>query len=449
MAKDSDPLAGAFETKESGGILSGLLAEENEFDRRTMWRLGSWGVAAVGAIVVAVMANQAQLGWRRDQVASADLARQAERLAVLTRESQIEARRLTAAIETLNSDRDRLYTRVTVLEQGLDSVTGAIAKQSASPAQKPEPSSAPAPQAAAPAVAPVASTPANDKPAKEATNKEATNKEAANKEAASKEAANKDAANKEAANRETAKERASPPQQAAAAAPSASTPAASELPAIPLVAAKSMMAPPDPAASKLMQPEKSEQPKDQSQPTDVATASPTAAPETESEAQAITVQQTRFAVDLGSANSVPGLRALWRGLTKSNPDLAKLRPIIMVKESKTGLGMQLRLGAGPLVNAAAAAKICAGLSENDRSCETAVFDGQRLSMQGQEKAQDASPKEETKAETPPPPAAKPEKPHRRSYSSKRSKREEPPPPPAAAPAKPETSSTLSSFFSRR
>ena len=65
MAKDSDPLAGAFDTKESGGLLSRLLAEENEFDRRMMWRLGSWGVVAVGAVVVAVMANQAQLDWRR------------------------------------------------------------------------------------------------------------------------------------------------------------------------------------------------------------------------------------------------------------------------------------------------------------------------------------------------------------------------------------------------
>jgi hypothetical protein len=113
--------------------------------------------------------------------------------------------------------------------------------------------------------------------------------------------------------------------------------------------------------------------------------------------------------------------------------------------------MQLRLGAGPLVNAAAAAKICAALVENDRACETAVFDGQRLSMQGQEKAQDVSPKEGTKdekTETPPATSAKPDKPQqRRSYSSKRSKREEPAP--AAAPAKPETSSTLSSFFSRR
>ena len=100
-----------------------------------MWRLGSWGVAAVGAVVMAVIANQAQLGWRRDQVASADLARQADRLQMLTKESQNEARRLASAIETLNTDRDRLYSRVTVLEQGLDSVTGAIAKQSATPPQ--------------------------------------------------------------------------------------------------------------------------------------------------------------------------------------------------------------------------------------------------------------------------------------------------------------------------
>ena len=155
-------------------------------------------------------------------------------------------------------------------------------------------------------------------------------------------------------------------------------------------------------------------------------------------------------------------------MTKSNPEIAALRPIIMIKEGTTGLGMQLRLGAGPLVNAAAAAKFCASLAESDRHCETTVFDGQRLSMRGSEKtpdkgqdkaqdrvqdkgsekSQDAAPQ----AETAPAPTAKPEKPqHRRGYSSKRSKREEPAPPPAAQPAKPETASaasTLSSIFRR-
>ncbi|MGX1322882.1 hypothetical protein AB7M17_006335 [Bradyrhizobium sp. USDA 377] len=462
MAKDSDPLADAFGTKETGGLFSGLLAEESTFDRRMLWRLGSWGVAAVGAVVLAVMANQAQLGWRRDQVASADLARQADRLQQLTKESQNEARRLAAAIETLNTDRDRLYSRVTVLEQGLDSVTGAIAKQSAKPQDAPTPDAQPA--AAAPSVGPVASVPApsGDKPRSVA----------------------KDQAKEPA--KDAAKEPANPPPQSAAAASLVSQAPAttSALPMLPLVPSKSIMAPPDPAASKLVQPETAERaaekkPEAAPAPTEVAAAAPAKPPEAaESEAPAIAVQQTRFAIDLGGANSIDGLRALWRGVTKSNPEVAVLRPIIMIKEGTSGLGMQLRLGAGPLINAAAAAKLCAGLSESSRHCETTVFDGQRLSMRGgsekaqekvqdkgqeksqdrvqennAEKTQDAAPQAETAPA--PAPNAKPDK-RRRSYSSKRSsKREEPAPAPApqqpAPQAKPETASagsTLTSFFRR-
>lgn len=476
MAKDSDPLADAFGTKETGGLFSALLAEESAVDRRMMWRLGTWAVAAVGAVVVAVLANQAQLGWRRDQIASADLARQADRLQLLTRESQNEARRLAAAIETLNTDRDRLYSRITVLEQGLDSVTGAIARQTAATPQAARSQDA-AP--AAPSVAPVASTPApgSDKPRAEASRDSSKD-------------AQKDAA-KEAA-KDTAKEPAGPPPQTAAAASLVQqVPATtSALPAIPLVPSKSIMAPPDPAASKLIQPETSEKAVEKKTepapaPTEVVAASAKPPETTESEAPAIAVQQTRFAIDLGGANSIDGLRALWRGVTKMNPEVAALRPIIMIKEGSTGLGMQLRLGAGPLINAAAAAKLCAGLTENDRHCETTVFDGQRLSMRGgqekghekgrekgqdqgqdkgqeksqdrvqekdSEKNQDSAPQAETAPA--PTPGAKPDK-HRRSYSSKRSsKREEPAPAPAPqqpAPAKPETASagsTLSSFFRR-
>ena len=110
-------------------MLSGLLAEEDELDRRALWRIGSWGVGATGAVILAVMANQSSLGLKRDQVAAADLTRQAQQIQSVARETQNEARRLAAAIDTLNSDRDRLYSRVTGLEQGLDSVTGAIARQ--------------------------------------------------------------------------------------------------------------------------------------------------------------------------------------------------------------------------------------------------------------------------------------------------------------------------------
>jgi hypothetical protein len=131
MARDSDNLARSFETEDAGGLLTGFLAEEDQFDRRSLWRLGSWGVGAVGAVVVAVLANQSAVGWRRERIASIDLTRQSQQIQSIARESQNETRRLASAIDTLNGDRDRLYSRVTVLEQGLDSVTGSIARQSA------------------------------------------------------------------------------------------------------------------------------------------------------------------------------------------------------------------------------------------------------------------------------------------------------------------------------
>ena len=57
-----------------------------------------------------------------------------------------------------------------------------------------------------------------------------------------------------------------------------------------------------------------------------------------------------------------------------------------MKERNNGLGMQLRLVAGPLSDAAAAAKICAALIESERSCETSVFDGQRLAIKSDDPA---------------------------------------------------------------
>jgi hypothetical protein len=87
--------------------------------------------------------------------------------------------------------------------------------------------------------------------------------------------------------------------------------------------------------------------------------------------------------------------------------------------------------AGPLDDAAAAAKICAGLIANERPCETTIFDGQRLAMKADEPA--ASP-------TKPPTAAKPVA--RRRGSSKHVIIDEPP-------KKPESSSTMSSLFGKR
>jgi hypothetical protein len=151
-----------------------------------------------------------------------------------------------------------------------------------------------------------------------------------------------------------------------------------------------------------------------------------------------TIQRTEFAVELGGANSISGLRALWRGLLKSHDNktaLAELQPIIVLRESNTGLGMQLKLAAGPLHDAAEAAKICAALTESSkRTCETTVFDGQRLTM-GAEEAQPAPP-------TKPQPATEAggKSTSYKRYYPKHSKKDDPP----AAPAK--ESSTFSSLL---
>ncbi|HKU05085.1 MAG TPA: hypothetical protein VJR30_03365 [Bradyrhizobium sp.] len=349
MAKNSDHLAD-LEAEDTGGLFSTLLADENDFDRRrTLWRVASWGVVTVAAVAGAVMANQSSLGWRRDQAATADLVQQANRLQTVARESQNEARRLASAVETLNNDRDRLYTRVTMLEQGLDSVTGAIARQNASPAAPPVPDAQAAAQPAAPAVVPVAT------------------KQVAQPE------------------KITAAASAEPPPASTAAVKEVPIKPAA-MPATPLVESKSMMAPPDPAAGKLFEPSKPAGSVTAEAIPIIVAATPfnERAEQDAADAALPKVQRTEFGVDVGGANSIAGLRALWKGLLKSrsNAPLAALQPIIVIREGTGGRGMQLRLVAGPLSDAAAAAKLCAAMTESDRDCETAVYDGQRLTFKG-------------------------------------------------------------------
>jgi hypothetical protein len=376
MARNTDHLAGSLDTENPGGSLTGFLAEEAEFDRRSAWRLGSWGAAAVGAVTLALYANQSSIGLRREQLAAADLLRQSQQIQSAAKESQNETRRLASAIDTLNSDRDRLYSRVTVLE--LDSATGAIARKN--PAA-----------AAAPAVV-TSSTAAELQPAAQNAAPAPAVSPVATAVAATAEKPRADAAPA----LEQVQVPVSPVGQGTSAAPTAA-------PATPLVASKSMMAPPEAVATKLIEPEK---------PAKTITAAPmpevvalvTPAEDAGADASQaampkLAVQRTEFGVDVGGANSVSGLRALWRGLLKSrsNAVLTTLRPLIVVREGSNGLGIQLRLVAGPLSDAAAAAKICAVMIENDRTCATTVFDGQRLVMKADDPAAAANPS----ATTPP------------------------------------------------
>jgi hypothetical protein len=454
MAKDADNLAGRPGPENAGGVWSRFLAEEDEFDRRALWRLGSWAVGSVGAVIVALVANQSSIGSRHEQIASADLTRQSQQIQTIAKESQSEARRLASAIDTLNGDRDRLYARVGVLEQGLDSVTGALARQNkaaASPQAAAAPTAPAAPVAAAPAevqkqppapvISPVATTtptPAAPSPTAAAPTTVATTEKPPTA----------------AAVREPSPATVSSVVQAPSNPPTMSA-APTPAPPPPLIASKSMMGPPDPSAGKLIEssaPPKTEakteaksepkiEPKTASTaptPEVVASAPPPAdeAPAATESLPKLAVQRTEFGVDVGGANSVGGLRALWRGLLKSraNAPLAVLRPIIVIKENSTGLGMQLRLVAGPLTDAAAAAKICAGMLANERPCETTVFEGQRLTMNGN----DAPAPTATTAPT----TTSKSYGHRHS-APKHAAMDEPPPPPKPEP------SVMSQIFGTR
>ena len=451
MAKDPDHRALSFETDNTGGLLSGLLADEDHLDRRSLWRIGAWGVGAVGAVVVAVMANQASLGQKREQIAAAELLRQAQQIQMAARETQNETRRLANAVDTLNSDRDRLYTRVTSLEQGLDSVTGSFIRQLPPNAATPAPATL-EPQAAAtpaPIVGPVATaapSPAtNSSVAKDLPKIEPiqpSKPETAKSDLAKADLAKSDLAKAEPARVEPARTEAKTETAKTEAAKSdtakpdpgktEAAKSAAATPATPLVAAKSFMAPPDPSATKLIEP-KPASPVVASPIPEVVAAAPAVSDEEADEATApkVALQRTEFGVDLGSANSVNGLRAMWRGLLKSrsNAVLQPLRPVIMIREGTNGLGLRLHLVAGPLNDAGAAARICAVMTENDRTCETTVYDGQRLAFRSDEV-------------TPTPAASAKPAPPKRSNPKRAAA-----PVPVEEPKKPDTTSSISSSIS--
>ncbi|HLI98294.1 MAG TPA: hypothetical protein VKT76_01125 [Bradyrhizobium sp.] len=453
MAKHSDKQAGAFDVGEAGGMLSGLLAEEDELDRRALWRLGAWAAGAVGAVVIAILANQSTIDMRRDLTSSADFARQAQQIQLSAKDSQNETRRLASAVETLNGDRDRLYSRVAALEQGLDSVTGAITRQAPVPAPPP-------PQASAPVSAPPSASSSSSAASASSAVASANAAAAAGSPSAepppvvSPKPSPAPIVSAAAPTAPIPTEKPSP-KPAATAEPSAaqtSSPAPAQPPpaqaVASLVAPKSMMAPPDPAATKLSEPSTSPKTITSAPMPDLTASVPKtsddeAAPETPSVTPELAVRRTEFGVDVGGANSIPGLRALWRGLLKSrtNVALTTMRPIIVIKENSNGLGMQLRLVAGPISDAATAAKVCATLTVNDRKCTTAVFEGQRLAMNTEEQVKsDAAFASDAALASDAKPNMAPKSVPQKRVTAKRPPKEEPP--------KEEPPSTFSLIFGR-
>jgi hypothetical protein len=89
--------------------------------------------------------------------------------------------------------------------------------------------------------------------------------------------------------------------------------------------------------------------------------------------------QGDFGIDLGGGANFGAMHGLWSSARTKHPNLLDgLRPLISIRESTKPGKLELRLVAGPVANAAAAARLCASLAANGWACRPAVFDGQKL-----------------------------------------------------------------------
>jgi cell division septation protein DedD len=132
------------------------IVQAQSFDMRVLLRLALWGGAAAAALSVAVLSARSNIGSQRLTIAMSGRASQSgvqqaavnAQLAARTAETEIEARRLSEAMRALTADRDRLLTRLTLVERNIEDVTGSIRRQAEAPATAPVKEAAPTKAAA-------------------------------------------------------------------------------------------------------------------------------------------------------------------------------------------------------------------------------------------------------------------------------------------------------------
>jgi len=322
-----------------------------------------WGSLAICAVVGVSVVMALGIGASRGGFALVQASRPpAQPVVQKPAITEFEVARLTDALRALSADRDRLADRVDQLERSLGDITAsitAVKERAASPAAAP-----PMPPTAG------ASTPAPDI-AGEAM---ATQAAAASPPGAIPQSAPPSPvqATGAAAELEPVKPavhpRATKPGQIASRPPQA--PRAPKPAQPPQTLQTTLLQPFQPAPPPLPAAPKGP-------PTQVATIMP---PPAATAVDSVTTK-TEFAIDLGGEMSIDGLRTRWATIKGSQgPIVGGLRPLVSVREGVKPGTVELRLIAGPMPNAADAAKICASLQTKGIACRTTEFDGQRLSL---------------------------------------------------------------------
>ena len=91
--------------------------------------------------------------------------------------------------------------------------------------------------------------------------------------------------------------------------------------------------------------------------------------------------KTEFGLDLGTAASTEALRTAWAAALRRHGALLQgMRAVVQTRERGRAGAVELRLIAGPIANASAAARICAALTAAGGICAPTVFGGQQLAV---------------------------------------------------------------------
>jgi hypothetical protein len=336
--------------------------DDAHLDLKPILRLGAWGAGAFAALAFAVVVGQSDSAGRRVGTALASLtgstneqAAHASGTEMLVRaDAEREAKRLAEAVRVLAADRDRLAGRLAALERNLDDLTGSVARVAARPAAEPakvvpaEPAPAVSPP---PTTLPPASATATPTPAKPAAPPPAV----------------------------------AAPSAGAAAHPSAfqtsslmapATPMWRDMATLPAIAPKESMDAPEP---KELEPVPLPRPGPVAMLQSYAGAGATASLAPSPPANGASPPRLQFAIDLGAAPTLAGVRALWNRVKVRQPaTFEALQPLVNVRDGVKPGSTELRLVAGPLADATSVARLCAVLIPAGISCQPAVFDGQRL-----------------------------------------------------------------------
>ncbi|MDB5598963.1 MAG: hypothetical protein JWN71_1007 [Xanthobacteraceae bacterium] len=342
-------------------------AADAPLDMRRLRKLALWGTAAAATLTVAVLVGMSDTGMRRMSFAVASWGkpdRPETRLAgtpaqpaapapvIVQRdpEALAEARRLAETVKAMAADRDRLLTRLSALERNFEDVTGSIKREISATRPLPpinlpsmtEAPAAPAPSAPAPEklqnLPKIASSPAADPTPAPAPSP-------------------------------------SPPSALPGEIPSAAPAPPNSANALVAMAPldPSLIGGPHAGIPSFGLPGMPALP----QAPDITASAPSTA-----SANGATAPRIDFGIDIGGASNIEMIRAQWSMVRSQHPKLLEgLTPVVSIRDLRQRRTVELRLVAGPLANANAAAQLCAALNAAGLpSCQPAVFDGQRLAL---------------------------------------------------------------------